>query len=113
MPPLQLTPPSTPAPPSPPTPTPSPLSSTPPSPSPQPSPQPSPPLPIDWSQLCTLCGSAFSYFPETTPLTERGVVTVTCGHSFHLHCLVTWLQEYNDCPECGGDLAMVVTTANI
>lgn len=62
---------------------------------------------IDWSQLCILCNMPFHHFPVTTLLMERGVVTVSCGHTSHPDCIVIWHQGHENCPACAVPFLMV------
>ena len=33
-------------------------------------------------------------------LADQRRVTTACGHHYHAHCLATWKEQKNTCPEC-------------
>ncbi len=39
---------------------------------------------------CVICGDIISYIPKT----------LDCGHSFHFHCIDSWLKSNPSCPKC-------------
>lgn len=41
---------------------------------------------------CTICSDLFE--------TSDTIVTVSCGHCYHLHCITLWLEYSPTCPEC-------------
>lgn len=45
---------------------------------------------------CTIC------LERCTP--DDRLARLLCGHTFHCHCLQTWLQEQYTCPMCRKDL---------
>ncbi|RXG72017.1 E3 ubiquitin-protein ligase TRAIP [Armadillidium vulgare] len=41
---------------------------------------------------CIICSDAFLNFND--------VASVSCGHTFHSHCLSQWLENSKSCPTC-------------
>lgn len=41
---------------------------------------------------CIICSDLF------TPIAE--IFTTPCGHLFHYHCLIQWLERSHTCPQC-------------
>ncbi|GFP99351.1 E3 ubiquitin-protein ligase rnf126-b [Phtheirospermum japonicum] len=44
-------------------------------------------------KVCSICSRDSNVGAQITPLP-------TCGHAFHSHCILPWLEENNLCPSC-------------
>lgn len=52
---------------------------------------------------CTICMAPLSQQPEGEDVTQ-GTRTLACGHTFHTHCIETWLLRNNLCPLCRAEV---------
>lgn len=55
---------------------------------------------IDPSSSTTNCPICL----EPIATTRRSIITASCQHAFHEHCLKHWLEMHNTCPTCRREL---------
>ncbi|KAM0864107.1 hypothetical protein ACQ4PT_044145 [Festuca glaucescens] len=56
----------------------------------------------DSDQECVICLDEFRNADKSGP------VSLPCSHTFHLHCMLTWLDRGTNCPACRYDLTGMV-----
>lgn len=53
---------------------------------------------------CTICLEEFEV--------GQGMRTLPCLHSFHAHCVESWLEKKRECPNCNFDISKAASAAN-
>jgi E3 ubiquitin-protein ligase SDIR1 len=53
---------------------------------------------------CTICLDDFEV--------GQGMRTLPCFHSFHAHCIESWLEKKRECPNCNFDIFKATSAAN-